>query len=109
MRRRLTNSTFFCAVSLRRRPPFDALNASTEKTTKHVIDDDDCVRSIRPASGIRARSVDAGRGDEDAKKRSTGGGVERFFSERLFIRDDDSGVSRAGALERKVRANVGDA
>lgn len=86
------------------------MNASTEKTTKHVIDDDDCVRSIRPASGIRARGVDAGRGDEDAKKRSTGGGVERFFSERLFIRDDDGGgVSRAGAVERKVRANVGDA
>lgn len=68
------------------------------------------MRSIRSASGIRARGVDAGRGDEGAKKRSTGGGVERFFSERLFIRDDDDdgGVSRAGASERKVRANVGD-
>ena len=85
------------------------MQASTEKRKKHVIgDDDDCVRSIGPASGIRARGVDAGRGDEIAKKRSTGGGVERFFGERLFIRDDD-GVSRADAMERKVRANVGDA
>ena len=67
------------------------------------------MRSIRPAAGSRARGVDAGRGDEGAKKRSTGGGVERFFSERLCIRDDDDGVSRAGKMERKARANVGDA
>lgn len=93
----------FATPAIRRR-----LERVDGEEKKHVIDDDDCVRSIGPASGIRARGVDAGWGDEVAKKRSTGGGVERFVGERLFIRDDD-GVSRADAMERKVRANVGDA
>jgi len=85
------------------------------KVAKHVVDDDDddddyCVRSLRPAAGVRARGVDAGRGDEDAKL-SPGGGVECSFSERFFRvdGDDDDARTRTDAMERKVHANVGNA
>jgi hypothetical protein len=91
-------------------------STTRRKVAKHVVDDDDddddddCVRSLRPAAGVRARGVDAGRGDEDAKL-SPGGGVECSFSERFFRvdGDDDDARTRTDAMERKVHANVGNA
>ena len=89
-------------------------STTRRKVAKHVVDDDDddddyCVRSLRPAAGVRARGVDAGRGDENAKL-SPGGGVECSFSERFFRVDgDDDARTRTDAMERKVHANVGNA
>ena len=108
MRRRLTK--------LVRQQLWQRHSTTRRKVAKHVVDDDDdddddyCVRSLRPAAGVRARGVDAGRGDEDAKL-SPGGGVECSFSERFFRvdGDDDDARTRTDAMERKVHANVGNA